>query len=150
MRCARVPEDEVPWLHLGFYPLATPIFEPLERLVGPIEQVALDPAALGLHPCQFDQGCKEPRCRAECFVDSGRKWDRREKSVLTAGCSLKYCSKRGAVPVITARPPSLGPFGSLVQVSRRGYVLYVVRLLADTICSVKGTGRSAAWLRGAD
>lgn len=39
----------------------------------------------------------------------------RAESVLTSGCSLKYCSKSGAVPVITASPPSLGPFGSLVK-----------------------------------
>lgn len=73
MRRTRVPEDEVPRLHLGFYPLATSILEPLERLVGPIEQVALDPAALGLHPCQFDEGHNGPRPRAD-FVPSGRKW----------------------------------------------------------------------------
>jgi hypothetical protein len=54
MRRAGVPEDEIPRLHLGVYPLATSFLEPLERLVGPVEEVGLDPATLGLHPCQFN------------------------------------------------------------------------------------------------
>lgn len=43
-----VPQDKVAGLHLGLDPLAPSILELVERLTGPVKQVALDPAALRL------------------------------------------------------------------------------------------------------
>lgn len=90
----RVPENKVTRIHAGLHPLAATVLEPLELLICPVEKVSFVPTTLGLHLSISPY---------QCLISD---------SQLTASCSLKYCSNRGAVPVMTARPPSSGPLGS--------------------------------------
>src|SRR5262245_51672623 len=64
-----------------------------------------------------------------------------EGQKLTLSCSLKYCSKRGAVPVITARPPSSGPLGSwphlLARLETCGSILRAAYEIQETLDAVR-------------
>lgn len=48
-----VPENKISGIHAWFQPLASTVLEPLEFLVGPVEEVPLDPATLRLRICKL-------------------------------------------------------------------------------------------------